>query len=161
MPAKKLFRSNSDFWIIDKENKSIRMNIKLANENEIIILKDKLLSAAKESLEKCIPDYSNLSINEIIEYPEFLKLKLLTETISINKVEKRRYQYIYAKIIKDRDLKCKICCLDIPNLLIACHLKPYSVCDSEIEQYDEENGITMCPNHHKLFDDGLFTFTDE
>jgi putative restriction endonuclease len=70
-------------------------------------------------------------------------------------------QHIFAASIKDRDGKCIICCIDRPELLQACHIKPFSQCSNQIEQVDSNNGITLCANHHKLFDRGLFTFDEK
>jgi putative restriction endonuclease len=44
------------------------------------------------------------------------------------------------------------------RILIACHIKPFSVCDSDEERYDSKNGITMTPTYHSLFDLGFISF---
>lgn len=64
-------------------------------------------------------------------------------------------------MIFQRDCKCKICCLETPELLEAAHIKAYSHCDNDNDRYSADNGILLCENHHKLFNQGYFTFTDE
>ncbi len=56
--------------------------------------------------------------------------------------------------------KCCLCGVTAPTLLIASHIKPWSVCEPE-EKLDESNGLLLCPNHDKLFDAGYITFNDE
>lgn len=161
MPAKKLFDDNDEFWTYDTKNHTIKMNYNFKNENEKQELKQILLDQSIKCLINCIPDYKGFSFNEIIDYSEFMYQKILVENNDITKVKSRRYQHLFSKTIKDRDLKCIICCLTEPSLLEACHIKPYACCENNIDKYDPNNGITMCRNHHKLFDKGLFTFDNK
>ena len=46
------------------------------------------------------------------------------------------------------------------RLLIACHIKPYAICD-ENEEFDVENGIILTPTYHYLFDIGFISFDDQ
>ena len=55
--------------------------------------------------------------------------------------------------------KCCLCGVSNPALLVASHIKPWSVCEPE-ERLDENNGFLLCPNHDKLFDSGLISFED-
>lgn len=146
------------FWSVNKKDKSIKMMIE-ANEKEKIAIRNYLENQAYLCLGKCIPEYKDLSINEIYDYKEYLRLKLLSEKNKSveKKIKQRQYQHIFSKIIFERDQKCMICCLELPTLLQACHIKRFADCQSQLEQYDENNGILLCCNHHKLFDAGLFT----
>lgn len=45
------------------------------------------------------------------------------------------------------------------RVLIASHIKPWSQCKPE-EKIDEHNGLLLCPNHDKVFDSGLITFSN-
>ena len=47
------------------------------------------------------------------------------------------------------------------RILVACHIKPFSVCENDEERYDCKNGITMTPTFHTLFDIGFITFEDD
>ena len=44
-------------------------------------------------------------------------------------------------------------------MLIASHIKPWSVCSNE-ERLSTENGLLLCANYDKLFDSGLISFDD-
>ncbi|CAJ0912855.1 11087_t:CDS:2 [Entrophospora sp. SA101] len=45
--------------------------------------------------------------------------------------------------------------------LHACHIKPRGKCDNDVEKLDKNNGLLLTPKFHKLFDNGLFSFSDE
>ncbi len=52
---------------------------------------------------------------------------------------------------------CPLTGLDIQPLLIASHIKPWSVCNNN-ERLDPFNGLMLAPNIDRLFDKGLITF---
>ena len=52
---------------------------------------------------------------------------------------------------------CPLTDLDIQPLLIASHIKPWSVCNNN-ERLDPFNGLMLAPNIDALFDSGLITF---
>ena len=52
---------------------------------------------------------------------------------------------------------CPLTGLDIQPLLIASHIKPWSVCNNN-ERLDPFNGLMLAPNIDALFDKGLITF---
>lgn len=52
---------------------------------------------------------------------------------------------------------CPLTGLDIEPLLIASHIKPWSVCDDN-ERLCRFNGLMLAPNIDRLFDKGLITF---
>ena len=52
---------------------------------------------------------------------------------------------------------CPLTDLDIQSLLIASHIKPWSVCNNN-ERLDPFNGLMLAPNIDALFDKGLITF---
>lgn len=56
--------------------------------------------------------------------------------------------------------KCCLCSVSNPDLLVASHIKPWSVSTPK-EKVDINNGLLLCPNHDKLFDKGFITFTEE
>lgn len=101
---------------------------------------------------------ARLSIDPIIE--EINGLNLLGE--SKEAVVKIR---VNQGVFRDRLLQrfnccCCLCGLSNRNLLIASHIKPWSVCEPE-EKLDLDNGFLMCPNHDRLFDQGWITFDDD
>lgn len=56
--------------------------------------------------------------------------------------------------------KCVICGKTVTETLIASHIKPSSKCNV-YEKIDYENGLLLCANHDKLFDNYLITFDHE
>lgn len=55
--------------------------------------------------------------------------------------------------------KCCVCGISNERVLIASHIKPWSQCKSGKEKTDPDNGLLLCPNHDKLFDSGLISFS--
>lgn len=60
----------------------------------------------------------------------------------------------------DKHKHCCLCGVNLPELLVASHIKPWSKSDSH-EKLDLGNGLLLCPNHDKLFDSGLISFTED
>ena len=56
--------------------------------------------------------------------------------------------------------KCVLCGIKKRELLIASHIKPWKYSKPE-EKVDVDNGFLFCPNHDKLFDNGLISFSDK
>lgn len=81
-------------------------------------------------------------------------------TSFIAEVVQRRGQAIFKKKLLMEYTECAICGMDEPSLLNASHIKPWKY-SSDLERTDKFNGLLLCPNHDKLFDQGLITFTDE
>ena len=55
--------------------------------------------------------------------------------------------------------KCLLCNIDIQELLIASHIKPWAQ-SNDNERLDVNNGLLLCPIHDKLFDLGYITFDE-
>lgn len=55
---------------------------------------------------------------------------------------------------------CCLCQVSDARLLIASHIKPWSD-SNEMEKVDPYNGLLLCPNHDKLFDQGLITINPD
>ncbi|MCD7836659.1 MAG: HNH endonuclease, partial [Lachnospiraceae bacterium] len=61
---------------------------------------------------------------------------------------------------------CPLCHCEIPELIQGAHIWPVSQIKKSHLSYDEqlahaisgENGIWLCENHHKLFDENMITF---
>lgn len=163
-PVEKLKLKNSDFWEFNKKNKSIKINIKSSSKVYLQNIKDEILNHAFNVIRKCIPSYATLSDNEIMYYDSFIEQEILSHInlVQVNESRKRKYQHIFRKKVLDRDKKCLICCEEFPDMLDAAHIKPDSCCNvNSIERYDENNGITLCANHHRLFDKNNFTFNPD
>ena len=75
-------------------------------------------------------------------------------------VQVRVNQGVFRERLLQKYDRCCLCCVQNTNLLVASHIKPWSESTSE-EKLDIDNGFLMCPNHDRLFDKGLISFTDE
>ena len=102
--------------------------------------------------EKCIEE-STLIEKEIEEK----ELKGGAETYSY--VKTRINQGAFRKELLKRHHTCDLCGMSNESLLIASHIKPWSVSNKK-EKTDVNNGFMLCPNHDKLFDEGYISFSD-
>lgn len=89
---------------------------------------------------------------------EKIENTLLTEN---QKQKYRRRQTQYRLKLLESMPACLITQVTDDRLLVACHIKPYSECDNETEQYDTLNGIVFTPTYHTLFDLGFISFSKE
>lgn len=63
------------------------------------------------------------------------------------------------KLIRKYNSQCIVTGVTHPKLLVASHIKPWSVCDNH-ERIDENNGLLLSANIDRLFDCGLITFSN-
>lgn len=90
------------------------------------------------------------------------------ELASDNKESKRTREYRqaregqgeYRKALLEECSVCPITGIVEESLLIASHIKPWSVCN-EKEKIDPKNGFILSPLYDKLFDRGYITFTPD
>ena len=75
-------------------------------------------------------------------------------------VKARVNQSVFRQQLINRYGKCCLCGMSNESLLIASHIKPWSV-SNPYEKLDIDNGFLMCPNHDKLFDSGLISFDED
>lgn len=75
-------------------------------------------------------------------------------------IKVRVNQGVFRKKLFQHYKTCCLCDASNPKLLIASHIKPWSVCNAQ-EKLDKSNGFLMCPNHDALFDQGWITFSDD
>ena len=61
------------------------------------------------------------------------------------------------KMLKQFEKRCVITGIDIPSLLVASHIKPWSKSDKR-EKMDEDNGLLLSVHMDVLFDKGLISF---
>ena len=74
-------------------------------------------------------------------------------------IKARVNQSVFRKRLLDRYHKCCLCGVSNQNLLTASHIKPWAD-STPAEKVDTENGFLFCPNHDRLFDQGLISFDD-
>lgn len=53
---------------------------------------------------------------------------------------------------------CAVTKINITEILIASHIKPWSLCETKSERLDGANGILLCSHLDKLFDNHLISF---
>lgn len=56
--------------------------------------------------------------------------------------------------------QCCICGITYEEVLEAAHIVPWRVADPGL-RLDPRNGLSMCANHHRLFDRGILSITDK
>lgn len=81
-------------------------------------------------------------------------------------VERLTIQRVGQSLFRDALLgywggRCAVTDLDLPELLRASHIKPWSDCATDIERLDVFNGILLAPQIDAAFDCGLATFADD
>ena len=86
---------------------------------------------------------------------ELVKKSVLSKDL-FSKVKVRGIvQSIFRKaLLEAYGFKCSFCGINIPVLLEAAHIIPWSICSDE-EKLNINNGILLCSNHHKMFDANL------
>ncbi|MCR4635197.1 MAG: HNH endonuclease [Butyrivibrio sp.] len=105
--------------------------------------------ALSRNTQKVAMDIDN-QINEII-----------SEGIEKEAIVKVRVnQAVFRDLLIKKYDRCCLCGVSNRKLLVASHMKPWSVCKPE-EKLDVNNGLLMCPNHDKLFDQGYISFDDD
>ncbi len=80
-----------------------------------------------------------------------------TERETIIKI--RLGQELFRKKLFLLEPRCKICGLDIPELLIASHSKYWKE-SNNFERTDAFNGFLLCNQHDSLYDKGFISFDD-
>lgn len=63
------------------------------------------------------------------------------------------------QLLKVWEHKCAVTSFSNPKILVASHIKPWSICN-EKEKLDENNGILLSPSLDALFDKHLISFKD-
>ena len=74
-------------------------------------------------------------------------------------IKVRVNQKVFRDELLRRYKQCCLCGVQDKHLLVASHIKPWSVCE-KTEKLDVDNGFLMCPDHDLLFDKGYISFTD-
>lgn len=64
------------------------------------------------------------------------------------------------KELLKKEERCILCGLSDEKFLIASHIKPWSVSNSQ-ERLDIENVLLLCPHHDSVFDKGYIAFDEE
>ncbi len=84
----------------------------------------------------------------------------LSETEKLELIRARRGQGTFRRNVERVESHCRVTGLNVPNLLVASHIKPWRVCRSGTERLDGNNGLLLAPHVDRLFDKGLISFED-
>ena len=123
-------------------------------------------------LDKVIFNEFSNNWDDLIYESELLLSKLLnksqlTDTIELKEgkevernVKVRVNQYFFRRtVLSSYDFKCCVTGIDIPELLIASHIVPWS--EDESNRLNPQNGLCLNSIHDKAFDRGLISFDED
>lgn len=121
---------------------------------------------------------NNMYSNSLKQYRNFLAVhdallldvsyeKFIGDSTKITKTEReaiinaRVGQGVFRDLlIKKYDGRCIVTGVDDKRILLASHIRPWSVSSNE-QRLSSENGLLLSPLYDRLFDTGLITFSDE
>ena len=75
-------------------------------------------------------------------------------------VKSRVNQGVFRARLLNRYDSCCLCGVSNPQLLVASHIKPWSMCKPS-EKLDVDNGFLLCAGHDRLFDLGYISFSGD
>ncbi len=162
MPAIKI-KSTNNFWQVNKKEFTITINLK-ADWQQLETCKNLILNSAYKTFKKCVPTYTwfdDIKFDDLDKVIENQIYKQVEQKYTLMNIDEHQYQHTFIKKVKDRDKKCLICCEQQPDLLQVARIKSSNDCIDAIEKYNVDNGITLCANHHILFDKHHFTFNED
>lgn len=95
-----------------------------------------------------------------VKFPELKTLENLTGETKIREVKTRVNQHVFREmVLANYATRCAITGINIPSLLVASHIIPWSV--NEKERLNPENGICLSPLYDRAFDQGLIGITPD
>ena len=115
----------------------------------------------------CKSAYDNSFEKYNVENGHFVLTDSISDGLKEELEEKEKEAVVKVRINQDKFReklinkykKCCLCNVNMNELLVASHIKPWSISDAN-EKLDIHNGLLMCPNHDKLFDRGYISFDD-
>ena len=113
---------------------------------ETCAIKDKMGDKNKQELKKIEQELEHIKPGE---YRERMKKERLGQ------------YYFRTAILNSYSGKCCITQLALPSLLVASHIKPWSVCEEATERTNPRNGLCLNALHDHAFDKGLITIDDK
>lgn len=146
--------------LLDMDIYEIDFSISVINKNSHFLKNKKGNSMYSNSLKQYRYFYLDTEgyKNEVNLIP--LDIASLTTTQRDTVIKSRIGQGLYRKnLITKYSSKCILTGIDNKNLLIASHIKPWSVCNNN-ERIDIENGLLLSATMDRLFDCGLITFNN-
>ena len=118
------------------------------NKEELLFESEKILAGLeKQSIETKFADILSGTENLIGE-------------IKIREVKTRVNQNAFRQIVlANYNRKCAITGIDLPDLLVASHIMPWS--QNEVERLNPENGICLSALYDRAYDKGLIGITEK
>lgn len=133
-----------------KEQPNLLLSVNLCANYTSSIIDFPYSSTEYKNIDKAIVPYKHLST--ILDV-------LPNKGIPQERSETKRLQSFYKDtLFHEFDHRCPICGIDIPQMLIASHIKPFRDCAHIFEAIDHHNGLLLCRNHDFLFDQGYISF---
>ena len=129
-------------------------------------------SAALKSLLKYAQYEREMSVADSIvvqeKNPKAISLKLIDffdiakegEDVVSQTKRRKGQEYFRRMILANYGGRCALMGIDIPQLLLASHIKPWSV-STPLQKLNPENGICLSALYDKAFDEGLITFSPD
>jgi len=105
-----------------------------------------------------LANIKNEPIEKVLNIEDELKYAVGREKERIVKTRVNQSDF-RQRILASYNEKCCITGIDIPTLLVASHIIPWSV--NEIERLNPQNGLCLNSIHDKAFDKGLLTVTND
>lgn len=113
-----------------------------------------------EECKNALADARQVSIDKLIEIEgNDILLEILPEGMDKEQKTKAQIgQYFFrTAVLTAYQNKCCITGISEPKLLIASHIKPWSISDEKTERTNPRNGLCLNALHDKAFDKGLIT----
>lgn len=97
-----------------------------------------------------------------VSYEKFIDdSKKITKTERESIINARIGQGVFRnQLLKKYDGRCIVTGVDDKRILLASHIRPWSVSSNE-QRLSSENGLLLSPLYDRLFDTGLITFSEE
>ncbi|MDT8404767.1 HNH endonuclease [Sulfuriflexus sp.] len=104
--------------------------------------------------------FQKLVVTKVVDADELLPIIPQGPTESVREVRVRRVQQFFRNcVLIGYKNQCAISGLDIPGLLIASHIIPWS--ENESRRADPANGVVLNSLYDAAFDKGFMTFDDD
>ena len=103
------------------------------------------------------------SVEKIPYMEEIMNAEDVAENLPVGNTRKSTVKtrvnqgFFRSAVLSAYNKKCCVTGLDVPELLIASHIKPWEVSDPKTERTNPCNGLSLNPLHHEAFDRGIFT----
>ena len=149
----------------DMELFELDLAIALIYSDSFFQKKDRIGNKMYSNSLKRFRHFVSLNINR--NYAEAVEVNKIKSDLSIAKTEReaiikaRVGQGLYRRLLLEKYVDgCIITHVKIPEILIASHIKPWSVSDN-VERISESNGFILSATYDRLFDQGLISFQND